>query len=246
MFGLLKEAFCFLNYQVVRLIKHSKLNEKGLIIFPKKDFGLTENDIAGIKGEIDTGLKDTSDIMVFRDDQGSDMRLYGFENIYSFNPSLLERVIAFAKSSHCKDFSHFSVVAARMKYVEGNAGSGGGWHRDSAHRSQVKAIIYLSDVTELNGPFQYVPSSHWVTHLLKHGGLFSSKLRYTTSEVDRMRAPITVTAKAGSGIVVDTKGVHRGKPMESGERYALTFYFFDNGAISPAIKSLTNGEISKC
>lgn len=246
MLELIKELVCFFKYQLVRLLKRSNLNKQAVVALNATDFGITDNDIEDIKNGIDQALESPNDLIIWSDEKRSDMRIHGFENVYQFKRTFLNIVIDIAKKSHCSELSHFSVLGARMKHVEGNIGSGGGWHRDSAHRSQVKVIVYLSDVTDINGPFQYVPSSHWTAHLLKYGGLFSSKLRYTPAEVSEMQTPITVTAKAGAGIVVDTKCVHRGKPMSSGERYALTFYFFDNGSVSPTIRPLINGDLSPC
>ena len=43
--------------------------------------------------------------------------------------------------------------------------SGDGWHRDAFH-SQYKALLYLTDVSEDNGPFELLPGSHHLASVL--------------------------------------------------------------------------------
>jgi hypothetical protein len=129
------------------------------------------------------------------------------------------------------------LLASRLSYKLGNKGSGGGWHRDSPHSSQFKAILYVSNVTDQNGPFQYIKETHkesssiqlWWNHLCN-----PNQYRFTSDEIDNM---ITSTvqipkyesfiAPAGTLILVDTKGIHRGQPIQFGARYALTQYCFN-------------------
>ena len=47
----------------------------------------------------------------------------------------------------------------KLVYEEGIIkNSGGGWHRD-AHDCQFKVLMYLSDVNEKNGCFQFITNS---------------------------------------------------------------------------------------
>ena len=46
-------------------------------------------------------------------------------------------------------------MANKLIYKKGNLGSGGGWHRDTFFKKQLKFIIYLSDVGEKNGELFY-------------------------------------------------------------------------------------------
>ena len=50
--------------------------------------------------------------------------------------------------------------------------------------------------------------------------------RFTEEEISQLNQSnkLTVTAKAGTLLVADTRGIHRGQPIEQGERYALTVY----------------------
>ena len=47
-----------------------------------------------------------------------------------------------------------------MEFVENNVGSGGGWHRDNTILKYPKAMIYLSDVNDSNGCFEYIKGTH--------------------------------------------------------------------------------------
>jgi hypothetical protein len=126
------------------------------------------------------------------------------------------------------------LLAARMRYVAGNKGSGGGWHRDSPHRSQFKALLYLTDVTAASGPFEFVVGSHTAGNsvsMLLSGHSAPNQYRFTDGEVNALAtrgAEIeSFHGPAGTLLLVDTKGIHRGRPIESGQRYAMTHYFWD-------------------
>ena len=71
-----------------------------------------------------------------------------------------------------------------------------------------------------------------------------TKRRFNEEEVRKMEEYSneniqTLTGKAGTLILVDTRGIHRGKPIEEGERYALTNYNWITSKIPTHIKKLT-------
>jgi hypothetical protein len=126
------------------------------------------------------------------------------------------------------------VLAARLEHREGNLGSGGGWHMDSPHSRQFKAILYLSDVGERNGPFEVVPRTHRHSALLRlllKGLRKPSQYRFSNGEMEAIfrseGAPHAFTGKAGTLILVDVTALHRGAPILEGSRYALTLYCGD-------------------
>ncbi len=126
------------------------------------------------------------------------------------------------------------VLAARMRFRAGNKGSGGGWHLDSPHTLQFKAIMYLSDCGSDNGPFELIPGTHdrrMLLGLLAQGRRKPGQYRFTDSEVDPIVAGghsvKTFTAQRGSVILADVTALHRGAPIRSGSRYALTLYCGD-------------------
>lgn len=130
-------------------------------------------------------------------------------------------------------------MAARMKFRPSNRGSGGGWHRDVGGRRQSKAIIYLNEVNEDNGPFQFMKGSHRPWQVFadqRRFGWEPHKRSFTELEMEHCFAERpgllkTFTAAAGTLILADTRGIHRGKPMTDGARYALTNYLWPWGEI---------------
>jgi predicted 2-oxoglutarate/Fe(II)-dependent dioxygenase YbiX len=45
--------------------------------------------------------------------------------------------------------------------------------------------------------------------------------------IDNESQIVTATAKAGTLVLFDTNCIHRGKPIQSGFRYAITNYYQD-------------------
>lgn len=129
---------------------------------------------------------------------------------------------------------NFATLGARIDATAANRGSGEGWHRD-AFGFQFKAIIYLCDVTDENGPFEYLCGSHraWRAGLDSARGRFPvpPDSRIDSSGMEKMIArgmlkPRRFPAKAGTALLVNTAGVHGGARLKSGHRYALTNYYY--------------------
>lgn len=127
-------------------------------------------------------------------------------------------------------------MLGNITYAPNNQGSGSGWHRDSRYSHQFKAIIYLSDVTDESGPFEYFEGSHLKESLNKTAdflGVSKKAYRFEDEQVDHLEASGILskrtTVKGGKGTVVlaDTRGLHRGKPLLEGERWAITRYYFE-------------------
>lgn len=127
-------------------------------------------------------------------------------------------------------------------------------HRD-ASGGDLKAIIYMTDVTPQNGPFSYVVGSHRM-HISRADDLICeandsnglagtdvrSRARFAALPKKLMQkgsfgndllptAPLAediagglwaITAPKGSIVLFDTKGIHRGGMVESGERRVIT------------------------
>lgn len=167
----------------------------------------------------------------WQDGKGSDVRVYGAERILEparmfWEDAKLKRLAAaYAGLEQVKGF----VMINRTKFKKDNLGSGGGWHRDSAANRQFKAILYLSDAKEENGPFEYFPKSHAALSLLKFerkAGVKMHQNRLSEEEVVKLEtSPKTLTGRTGDLILVDTRGVHRGRPLQRGSRYAMTNYY---------------------
>ena len=165
---------------------------------------------------------------------GSDRRIYGIERKTNFTNDLLIDYSTLVNRKFSFSSNNNFILSGWIKSSENNTGSGNGWHRDSPFRHQFKSILYLVDVNKNNGPFEYIPESHTFKNLLKiskHSGQTNSEFRFNHSTIKSLtqkkilKKSKVFTSKAGSLILVDTRGLHRGRPLIEGERKALTTYF---------------------
>lgn len=175
------------------------------------------------------------------DDDYGDSRIFGAEelseNIKKFyeHPLLNKLANTYSAVDTCCGFT----LAGRIKATGNEYGSGGPWHRDSYFR-QFKSLLYLTDVSENNGPFQIIRGSHKHEQIMedsKSGDLESMQCTFPQETVDKILKDDpsrldTLTAKAGTVVLVDTSSIHRGIPLKEGIRYALTNYFFEKTQIN--------------
>jgi ectoine hydroxylase-related dioxygenase (phytanoyl-CoA dioxygenase family) len=172
----------------------------------------------------------------------SDRRLFGVNRAsavlrqFAEHPSL----VALSRAFYDVDVGSCITLGARLPFTEGNAGSGEGWHRDSL-APQFKTILYLTDVTADNGPFEILPGSHRTYSMLADIVLhdLGSRIRFEDSEVlsiQRRRyaeGVLSVSGSAGTLVLANSSAIHRGKPIAAGERIALTNYYFPTSPLPP-------------
>ena len=111
------------------------------------------------------------------------------------------------------------------------------WHRDFNDRHLVKAFLYLVDVNDENGPFEYVPRSapggeleaHWPWRPL--GDNYPPENELAERIGDRA---VTFTAPKGTLIFCDTSGFHRGG-FASGKARVLATFTWDSPASLKAL-----------
>lgn len=170
---------------------------------------------------------------------GSDARIYGVDRLSndSIFKELQEQFLADAQIFYNSRKIEQFCMAGTITYHPEGLGSGSGWHRDSPYRHQFKVIIYLSDTTLEEGPFEFIPDSHHKSSLVKSAQCLGKPLaadRYTNQEVEQLleqgaiRQPFTLVGPAGTTLYADTRGLHRGRPLEKGRRRAVTFYVYHN------------------
>jgi hypothetical protein len=175
---------------------------------------------------------------------GSDKRMFGVESVSSllaeFHGDPFARGVGEILGGVA--LYNFATLGARIDATPDNNGSGDGWHRD-AHGFQYKSILYLSDVTEMNGPFEYLPGSHkrWrATFDTMIGDLPPApKTRYEPAAVERLVGRFGIKmrsfpGRAGTLLLVNSSGIHRGRPLRSGTRHALTNYFYRSFEVDEA------------
>ncbi len=165
----------------------------------------------------------------------SDLRINGAENIG-------KKIYKFKKNSQCLETAETIILekvsclftmANKLIFKKKNLGSGGGWHKDSIY-SQFKAILYLNDVNNKNGAFQIINNTgdlkgnFKILRILKNN-VFNT--RFKNSDVIKITKKLnlkinTLIGSAGTLILVDTSNIHRGSPIITGKRYALTNYYY--------------------
>lgn len=108
------------------------------------------------------------------------------------------------------------------------------FHVDLDDHKFVKLFIYLTDVDMQAGPHTYIPGSQnrqMIYDILaayqdknpEVGIWFTNQLRKTDEEVDKYIGidPVYIEGKAGSCMLVDTSGLHKGLPPISSDRILL-------------------------
>lgn len=214
----------------------------GLYVLP--DYFSAEQCVA-MRSEIDFVIENNKQHVSF-DDLIGDARLFGAEKVsamimgFNQDPYLMKLANLYNGDTTYNPFT----LAARLNPNEINKDKDHGWHRDSLRR-QFKTIIYLDDTTEANGPYQYIKGSNHLNKILVDG--IRGKIPYMSIAVSPQSANkiiekdparlATVTGKAGTIIITDTSGIHRGSTIKAGHRYALTNYYMYADQIGPHLKN---------
>lgn len=222
---------------------YRQMKEKGFAIVP--DF-LNTQECENIMRWMDQTF--TTNPKIWKDVVESDHRIFFANtasdqiNAFYVNPVITQVLATYEKTEEHAGFT----LANKVVYKANNPGSGGGWHRDFVKRKQTKAIVYLNDVTDRTGPFQFIAGTHLFKNIVKFQREFGfryNQFRFTDDDISRITKKypeLLFTAKgtAGTLILVDTRGIHRGKPIEEGMRYALTNYYWFKGSVPAHIRKL--------
>ncbi len=197
----------------------------------------SEEQCTSIRSEIDRVLVAHPNF-VETDKHDSDHRLFGANYASAVIDDLFWKDEFLNSVRNCF-YEHNDIVgftlAARLDAKAANLGSGGGWHRDMIYGRQLKSIGYFSDVTLDQGPFQFLEQSHKASSILEtiaqcNIGAFQNRFsQEDVNKISQLRGyhPTTFTGEAGTLLIVDTTSIHRGMPIQSGTRYALTNYWFE-------------------
>jgi hypothetical protein len=212
-----------MRYDVDKIVEH--ISTLGICVL--KDY-LSKEDCETAIEEMDQSLIVHKDKVqrIEAEGCGGDERLFSFENASSiakkvYDDKMLIDVCTkyLGTESEC-----FQVLAGKVTSVEGKTiNSGGGWHRDAVEK-QFKSILYLSDVGEKNAPFQFIPQS---ANTIVERRNDSRGTRFTDLGVEKIGIPpLTVTAPAGTLVLVSTTNIHRGSNIIEGSRYSFTNYYY--------------------
>ncbi|MEO7426621.1 MAG: phytanoyl-CoA dioxygenase family protein [Fibrobacteria bacterium] len=104
-----------------------------------------------------------------------------------------------------------------------------GYHIDS-HLNQFKSFIYLNDVTEENGPHDYLIGSNSISLTNMRRACISLKTQDTSvsdeEAINTGYSHRTFPGSKGTVLLVDTRGIHQGANLRKGHRLALTGYYY--------------------
>lgn len=200
--------------------------------------GLNENEVRTLveacldKKKFGRGVEQEGKYKLWMDRHFSDHRIIGAEKI---NP-LIQDFFSDEKSLNIGRHHLGTILlnqftmANKVVFKDANLGSGGGWHRDNCYTKGFKCMLYLTDVSTDDGPFQYIPGSH---HLFYHLFVTNNpgQYQFSNEEAEKLasrnkKGKAEITGKAGTLVLFDTNIIHRGKPISPGHsRYALTNYY---------------------
>ena len=102
------------------------------------------------------------------------------------------------------------------------------WHRDPEDLRLIKVFIYLADVDEQRGPFTYIPRTHPFGAEAAGAQKLEKKKRVPDDRMNRVFPPESwrvCTGPAGTMILADTLGYHRGGKPIAGRRILITFTY---------------------
>ncbi len=106
------------------------------------------------------------------------------------------------------------------------------WHHD-AKRKQVKAMIYLTDVTPDGQRMDYLPGTHKIWHRFRQTKLGYDQTRFRDEDIVRHGKPTRCTGPAGTVLLFDTNGLHRGNKNLSVRRDVWVFQYTAGRDLTP-------------
>jgi hypothetical protein len=121
------------------------------------------------------------------------------------------------------------------------------WHRDFNDQPVVKVFIYMSDVDEVSGPFEYVPESSQGRYAQEWpwGPLGDM---YPDAEEFAQRIPATaartILGPAGTVIFCETNGFHRGGFARDTRRVTGVLHYVSPASLASLVsRTFTVGEL---
>jgi ectoine hydroxylase-related dioxygenase (phytanoyl-CoA dioxygenase family) len=188
-----------------------------------------------IKNELDDIFNNKKEI-VKKFDNSADNRLFNAENFSKNikNFSINNEIKDIGSIYFNTEIESVTTLANKLVYNPmAKVGSGGDWHRDN-YNTEIKAMLYLTDVQEENGPLEIIKNSQYFIATLGANIKLKNKFPNTRFDNDEIQDFIKnnnlntklVTGKKGTLVLFNSSGIHRGAPIKKGERYALTNYYY--------------------
>ena len=101
------------------------------------------------------------------------------------------------------------------------------WHRDVDKIRDIKILIYLTDVLDLNdGPFEILKETHFFS-FYKFKYFNKNNFRILSKDIPKKlkKNKISFLGKKGTNFIVDTRCLHRGAKVRRNRRLILELYF---------------------
>jgi len=223
------------NKKINKIINN--LNRDGYSII--NDY-YNEDQCKKLRKKIDLFLKKNKNLLI-KDQVNSDNRIHGVEHFDDeFKKYFSSKFLKSIGEIYCQSkLSNLMTMANRTTYKKKNNGSGNGWHRDGIN-FQYKTILYLSNVNTKNGAFQIVEKSNKKKEIIKFC-FFNNLNPFNTRISDKIIKKNlknknfkikSFLGKEGTLLIVNTSCIHRGAPLKSGKRYAITNYYYPSNLIN--------------
>ena len=120
------------------------------------------------------------------------------------------------------------------------------WHRDPEDLKTVKVFIYLDDVGPKQGAFTYIPKTHPLGTECTVEPAHAHPRRVLDHEMEAgipSSKWLACTGQAGTMIIADTVGYHRGGDVSEGHRMLITFTY-TSGTPQDKRKLKINGTVT--
>lgn len=216
--------------------KKMNLEENGIMVIPNAIGKQEICSATSLDDNIFSGgiLPDNAYLRVnsaFDKDQ-SIKRIYGYEHV---QPSIVAKIDAIVRPFVWRYFKSQPNLGDCWLQSNTDNGKTRSWHVDMPQpRFQVKAIVYYSDVLTIStGPFAYMLGSagnkliSTKLSMMKHQKDFNNFTEYSNREViDIAHNMLCCTGCAGTAIIFDVSGIHRGLPQRGFTRRALTLSYY--------------------
>lgn len=139
--------------------------------------------------------------------------------------------VAYFGVSLCRDIADGQQVGTRL------------WHRDGEDHRVVKIIIYLNDVDEAGGPFEYIPRR--LTPAGRRVVPYENRLDNGMKRIVPQSVWQACTGAAGTVVIVDTANVfHHGK-VPTTDRLALFFTYTSRNPKRAGLYTHVNSDVYK-
>ena len=101
------------------------------------------------------------------------------------------------------------------------------WHRDIDRLRDIKIFFYLSDVkNEDDGCFEFVENSHISS--FKNVSIFDKRYNNEYIKKKFKKNIRQLLGEAGQSFIVDTRGIHRGRPLKKNKKRCVLQLYLSN------------------